>query len=274
VITSGGQPPGPYDQQFRSRAIDVLPLIVSCLAQYDSAVGRFQRRYRLVKSVHNQIRATRVALQTLHVALKELASVDLNASDVSSLGKLVLDSAMRLELRLSQVGPFDDPDIAAARRAAWEIRNLLIHGMTRYMQRSGPSVRPATLSRRTRCATRMAVRLLPPADRERYREEFASELADLPRIDQAPYAVRLVFRAWSQRRSLRGKASVRAGTVIGMAAGSGGLAWMAAVSWPAAVLGGTLIAAVLMTINSNERTRRLASLIRAARGRPGPATKD
>src|SRR5262249_31700431 len=80
--------------------------------------------------------------------------------------------------------------------------------------------RPADLSPRTLHLTRLAVRLLPPADRARYREEFAAELADLPRCDQAPHAVRLAFRAGHLRRSLTGKPSVRSTRVV-MAVGVG-----------------------------------------------------
>ena len=43
--------------------------------------------------------------------------------------------------------------------------------------------------------------------RQRYREEWAAELADLPRPDQAPYAFRLLFQGWSLRRELNGKPS-------------------------------------------------------------------
>jgi hypothetical protein len=121
-------------------------------------------------------------------------------------------------------------------------------------------------SRRTRCITGLAVRLLPPTDRARYREEFAAELADLPRRDQAPHAFRLAFRAWSLRRSLTGKPSIRSTRVV-IVVGSGacGFAALAASGWPAAFLGSVLIIAGGWVVSSQDRTRRLASLIRAAR---------
>ena len=74
-----------------------------------------------------------------------------------------------------------------------------------------PCVRPRLdkeqPSRRTRGSTALGLRLLSPLDRQRYREEWAAELADLPRCDQAPSAFRLLSRAWSLRRALSGKPS-------------------------------------------------------------------
>lgn len=61
------------------------------------------------------------------------------------------------------------------------------------------------LSRRTRYALDLALRLLSPVDRQRYREEWAAELGDLPRRDQTPYAFRLLSHAWSLRRELSEK---------------------------------------------------------------------
>jgi hypothetical protein len=131
---------------------------------------------------------------------------------------------------------------------------------------------PVRVSHRTRCAAGLAVRLLPPADRQRYREEFAAELADLPRIDQAPYAFRLVGRAWSLRRSLTGRGRPASALVI-VVASAGGSAYAAVIDWPAAVLGCAVIAAVMGAISSPDRTRRLASLIRAARSHPSEPRK-
>lgn len=274
MTPSGGQPPGPYDQLVRSRAIDVRPQLVTFSQQYDSAVSCYERKHRHIEGVRTGIRATRVALTSLHVALDELVDVDPNSSEASSLGKLVLDSAKRLEQRLSRLGPFDDPNIIKARRAAFEIRNLLIHGMTRYTHEAAPPARPARPGRRTRCATGLAVRLLPPADRDRYREEFAAELADLPRADQAPYAIRLVFRAWSLRCSLTGRSSHRpVSVVVVVAVGADCLAWLAGIDWPAAVLGGVVVIALMWTVSNQDRTRRLATLIRAARGGRAPTRK-
>ena len=80
--------------------------------------------------------------------------------------------------------------------------------------RKAEGSREGSLSRRTRCATILAVRLLPPADRARYREEFAAEIADLPRRDRAPYAIRLARLSWSLRRALTGKPSVSSSRVV------------------------------------------------------------
>ena len=198
------------------------------------------------------------------------------AADRERVPALALEAIARVDsylMRMDAAGDeVDDRDLREASRLLTRLQVAFMNEMAWFHRGHGTQM--SAPSRRTRWAAGLAVRLLPPADRERYRQEFASELADLPRIDQAPHAIRLVFRAWPLRRSLKGKASVRTGTVIVVAVGGGSLAWTAAVSWPAAVLGGALIAAVLMTINSNERTRRLASLIRATRGRPGPARKD
>jgi hypothetical protein len=49
-----------------------------------------------------------------------------------------------------------------------------------------------------------AARFLPAAERDRYREEFESELFDLTggRRAQIRYALRILGRAWSLRRAL------------------------------------------------------------------------
>jgi DnaK suppressor protein len=134
--------------------------------------------------------------------------------------------------------------------------------------------KPARLNRKTQCATGLAVRLLPPADRARYREEFATELADLPRCEQAPYAVRLVCRSWSLRRSLTGRRNIRSTRiVVVLGTGAGGAVCLAALGWPAAVLGSMVIIALMWTVSSPDRTRHLASLIRAARGSQAPTRK-
>ncbi len=134
--------------------------------------------------------------------------------------------------------------------------------------------KPARVSRRTQCATGLAVRLLPPVDRARYREEFATELADLPRCDQAPYAVRLVCRSWSLRRSLTGKRSVRpARVLVVVIPGAGSAVCLAALGWPAAILGSVAIMALMWTVSSLDRTQHLVSLIRAARGGQAPTRK-
>jgi hypothetical protein len=54
--------------------------------------------------------------------------------------------------------------------------------------------------------------------------------------------------------------------VVVVAAGAGSAAIsLATLGWPAAVLGGMLIGALMWAISSPERTRHLASLIRAVR---------
>jgi len=124
----------------------------------------------------------------------------------------------------------------------------------------------SSTSRRTKCAAGLAVRLLPPADRARYRQEFAAELADLPRCDQAPYAFRLVSRTWSLRRSLKDKPPVRSTkVVVVVGAGACSAAGLASVGWPAAFLGSVVVIALAWTISSADRTRHLATLIRTAR---------
>jgi hypothetical protein len=124
----------------------------------------------------------------------------------------------------------------------------------------------SSVSRRTKCAAGLAVRLLPPADRARYRQEFAAELADLPRCDQAPYAFRLVSRAWSLRRALKEGPPVRSTKiVVVVGAGACSAAGLASVGWPAAFLGSVVVIALAWTISSADRTRHLASLIRTAR---------
>jgi hypothetical protein len=140
-------------------------------------------------------------------------------------------------------------------------------------------------SRRVRWAIHLAVRLLPPEDRRRYREEFAAEFASLPRCDQAAYAYRLITRTWALRRALAGQprrralahrprrrrglltltlatgpASALATTIDGILTGSGS-AILAAVGL--LIVTGILAA---WTIGSDERTNRLATLVRAARG--------
>ena len=63
--------------------------------------------------------------------------------------------------------------------------------------------------------TRTVLRVLPPADRPRYDEEFRSEVYELAaagasRWAQLAYAVRLLDRAWVLRAELREVAVRRA----------------------------------------------------------------
>jgi hypothetical protein len=57
--------------------------------------------------------------------------------------------------------------------------------------------------------------------------------------------------------------------VGGAATGAGGAVCLATLGWPTVALGGALIIALMWTLSSPDRTRRLASLIRAIRGGPG-----
>jgi hypothetical protein len=131
-----------------------------------------------------------------------------------------------------------------------------------------PADRPKRLSRRTRCAADLALRLLSPADRQRYREEWAAELADLPRRDQAPYAFRLLSRAWWLRRELSGKPSRAphvALAVVVMAPGADVVAALVGLDWPAVVLGGGWMLGMAWVVSSKDRTHNLVSLIKSAR---------
>jgi hypothetical protein len=128
-------------------------------------------------------------------------------------------------------------------------------------------------SRRALSSMRMAVRLLPPADRQRYREEFAAEFADLPRTDQAPYAYRLLGRTWSLRRALKDVRPQPVALTVAVQLASPGAAAAvitALAGAPAVYCAGALSAGILgmlgWTMASADRTRRLVSLIRAARG--------
>lgn len=212
-------------------------------------------------------------IESLVREVAEMLQIASRSDDLlDEFARLLLVKARGLETLLDRLGPRSDPDLAQAHRAVFEMRNLAVHGQTRYVpvhEQAGSAIRPA---RRTRCASGLAVRLLPPADRARYREEFAAELADLPRVDQAPHAIRLVGRSWSLRRSLTGRGRP-ASTLVIVAAGVGSSAYAAAIGWPTVVLGGAVIAAVMWTISRPDRTRHLASLIRAARSRPGATRK-
>jgi hypothetical protein len=48
----------------------------------------------------------------------------------------------------------------------------------------------------------LAVRLLPVAQRPRYRTEFRVELVELPRRERLSYSLRVLARAWELRRAL------------------------------------------------------------------------
>jgi hypothetical protein len=48
----------------------------------------------------------------------------------------------------------------------------------------------------------LAVRLLPSARRDRYRQELTAELLSLPREEQRAYALRILARTWALRAAL------------------------------------------------------------------------
>jgi hypothetical protein len=64
------------------------------------------------------------------------------------------------------------------------------------------AVAPARPGRALRGVVGLAVRLLPVAQRSRYREEFGVELAELPRRQRCGYALRVLARAWELRSGL------------------------------------------------------------------------
>jgi hypothetical protein len=66
---------------------------------------------------------------------------------------------------------------------------------------------PGPRRARARWVSDAAARMLPPADRVRYRDEYLAELSDLPRRDQMAHAVRLACRTWPLRRALRSTGS-------------------------------------------------------------------
>jgi hypothetical protein len=177
----------------------------------------------------------------------------------------ILDKSVEIMEMVDRAEPRSAAALDHVHRCLDALRAIMVDVPCVPVQRAAAE-RASDVSRRTLHTTRLAVRLLPPADRARYREEFAAELADLPRCDQAPHAVRLVFRAWSLRRSLAGKVSIRSiRVVIAVGLGSGGATALSTLGWPTTVLGTVVIMAFMWTISSPARTRHLTSLIRAAR---------
>lgn len=61
---------------------------------------------------------------------------------------------------------------------------------------------PSMPGRARRGVLALAVRLLPVAQRPRYRDEFEVELVELPRRQRWGYALRVLVRAWELRRAL------------------------------------------------------------------------
>jgi len=174
------------------------------------------------------------------------------------------------------------PELKKARDLFRQIRGPLIHGdpdvviaanQDRYLKPGinvSEQAKPSQPSRRTRCAADLALRLLSPVDRQRFREEWAAELADLPRRDQAPHAFRLLSRSWYLRRELSDKPArnprgvlLVVGVVI---PGADALAALCGLNWPAAVVGVGWTLGLMWVVSRKERTQRLIALIREARG--------
>jgi hypothetical protein len=191
----------------------------------------------------------------------------------TSLG--IVDS-IRSELKHSR--PRFNPDLEYAIRISFQIRNVLGQVTRRqWLQQHFLAWPHARLSRRTRFATDLAVRMLAPIDRQRYRQEWAAELADLPRRDQAPCALRLLSRAWSLRRELSEKPrrNPRTGLVIvGVVVPSAdAVAALCGLDWPAAVVGLGWMLGLMWVVSSKDRTQRLIDLIREARSSKAPTRK-
>ena len=173
------------------------------------------------------------------------------------------------------------PELNQARDLFQRIRSPLMHGVYPVVTVANPSRYPAMNievpfqvkssqpSRRARCAADLALRLLSPVHRQRYREEWAAELADLPRRDQVPYACRLVFRSWSLRRELSEKPSraPAVGLVVMMVIpGVDTIAALCGLDWPAAVVGVGWTMGLGWVVSSKDRTQHLLTLIREIRG--------
>jgi hypothetical protein len=168
-------------------------------------------------------------------------------------------------------------ELNRARDLFRQIRGPLAHGdpdmvtgsnLNRYLGvYMTEQAKPPQPSRRTRCATDLAVRLLSPVHRQRYRQEWAAELVDLPRCDQAPYAFRLLSRGWLLRRELSEKPS-RAPSV-GLAVmvvvpGADALAALCGLDWPAAIVGVGWTIGLAWVVSSRDRTKHLVTLIRVS----------
>lgn len=139
------------------------------------------------------------------------------------------------------------------------------------------TIEPERSSRRARWAADLAVRMLPPVDRQRYREEWGAEIMDIARRDQAAYAFRLLSRAWSLRRSLKGTPSSAPRSVLIFVSvvvpGADALAAVCGLDWQATVLGVGWTVGLMWVVTSKERTHNLVTLIREARTSKSPTQK-
>lgn len=116
-----------------------------------------------------------------------------------------------------------------------------------------------------------AAAVLPAEARDRWRAEWLAELQVLPtRRERATFAVQIVLGIGRMATTLYQPAAAarRAfGIVLTAAVAASGLVvggWRVAVALAAGVL--AVLAALLWVLRSDDRTRRLAELIRAARG--------
>jgi HD domain len=117
----------------------------------------------------------------------------------------------------------------------------------------------------------VAAALLPPEARARWRAEWLAELQVLPtHREQLRFAVQIVLGIGRLAVTLyQPAAAIRRafGAVLTAAVAASGLVaggWRAALAVTATVL--AVLATVLWTLHSHDRTQRLADLIRALRG--------
>lgn len=117
----------------------------------------------------------------------------------------------------------------------------------------------------------VAAAVLPPGARDRWRAEWLAELHYLPtRRERIMFAAQIVLGIGRLAAMLyQPAAAIRRafGVVLAAAAVASGLVvggWRAAIAVSAAIL--AVLAAVLWVLRCDDRTRRLAELIRAVRG--------
>jgi hypothetical protein len=246
----------PYTATFSNRADCTSHLLTLC-PELEDALDRFMEARSANRDISSMdVRALACDLRT-----------SLSAEDDYAASLKMIDG-IRSELRRAR--PRFNTDLEHALRISFQIHNVIGKMARRQWLLQHFIVRPQTnISRRTRCVADLALRMLPPVDRQRYREEFAGELADLPRRDQAPHALRLLSWAWSQRRELSGKPSrnPRAGlVVVGVVVpGADAVTALCGLDWPAATVAICWTLGLLWILSSKDRTQRLIDLTREAR---------
>jgi hypothetical protein len=185
------------------------------------------------------------------------------------------NAVLEIKRRIDHTGNDDDPNLVNAVGLLLVMAVLFSEGTQ--AQPEPHAAHRDRASRRARGAMDLALRLLSPVDRQRYREEWSAELADLPRRDQAPYAFRLLSRALILRRELSGKPARNPRSVLfivgAVIPGTDAVAALCGLDWPAAVVGISWTAGLLWVISSNERTRRLIALIQEGRSGKVPTRK-